>query len=216
MRKITCPSCAHVTSIDDAYCESSMTCGECGAELPLAPAPTRVSPRPSRSDGNTTSIWSVLGAPGSGAVRALWVGLLLVVISFGVKQVIISWSMWNLGTALEEPRLQAKRSAEIARLDDGSRARREAIHERYREQFEDLRGDSASASASALMKLQWFCYLKVVLDIVRLLGAILVLFAALHIVLDKSLGTWMKAYGVVCGGVALLTVVFGGLLTLVA
>ena len=85
----------------------------------------------------------------------------------------------------------------------------------YRERREDLRGDSAEAGASALLKLQWYFYLKIVLDLARLLGAALVLFSALHITVDRDQTAWTKAYGVVCGGVALLVVVLGGLVTLI-
>jgi hypothetical protein len=215
MRHVRCPSCDHVTIIDDDHVESTVACEECGVELSLDSVPTRSAEPPDRPAGSG-GVWSVLSSPGSGAVRALWMGLLLIVISFGVKQVIFSWSMWNLGTALEEPRLQAKRAAELAELGQGAgRAAREVIYDKYRRKFDELEGSSASAGASALLKLQWFCYLKILLDVIRMIGGILVLFAALHITLDPGAGSWLKAYGVVCGGVALVTVVLGGLLTLV-
>ncbi len=211
MSEIRCPSCSMVNEVGDAAPETQIACEGCDAPMIVPPA---APPAPPRAQG----LLCVLGSPGTGAVRALWVGLLLIVISFAVKQVIISWAMWNAGTALEEPRLEVKRSAEIAQLDDDDqdyRRRREEIHDYYRQKRDELAGESAGAAASALLKLQWYCYLKLFLDLLRLAGAVFVLFSALHIVVDRSQGTWIKAYGVVCAGVALLVVVLGGLVTLI-
>jgi len=72
----------------------------------------------SEAGGGAASILAVFASPGSGAVKALWLGLLLVAASFGVKQVLVSWSLKHLGTTLEEPKLEAARAAEYALLDE--------------------------------------------------------------------------------------------------
>lgn len=150
-----------------------------------------------------------------GIVDRLWLGLLFMIISFGVKQVLVDWSMWNLAGTLDEPRLDAERRAEMYKAErEGGRSSRRAIDEKYSRLREEIRGKSYDEGASALRKMQWYLYLKVVLDALRLVGAVMVLSAALRISMDETIGTWTKAYAVVCAAAALVSIVFGGLLTL--
>ncbi|MEE9394105.1 MAG: hypothetical protein V3W41_16520 [Planctomycetota bacterium] len=168
-------------------------------------------------------ILSVFGPPESGPARALWLGLVLIVIPFALKQVMVSTSMSSLGTVLEKPRLQAARAAEFAKIERDNIAvergrkddRWQEIDRRYDKLFEEIRGDEQEAAAAAILKLQWFFYLKIAFDLCRLLGSLLILFGAIHIAIDPKCNTWVKAYGVACGVAVMLTMTIGSLVTLI-
>ena len=50
------------------------------------------------------------------AVKLLKLGLILLLASFAVKQVLVSWSLKHIGSPLEVPRLNMEKQSEIAEL----------------------------------------------------------------------------------------------------
>lgn len=157
----------------------------------------------------------VMSAPGEGAVKALWVGLVLLIASFALKQLIISSSMWSLGTVLESPLIDLEYQAERAGLAAAgyNSDRADLMRQSHRLRSDKAEAKTMEAGVSSLRRLQWYCNLKLILDALRLIGAMLVLFAGLHIAVDTKRGTWIKAYSLVFSGAAMLAICLGGLLT---
>jgi hypothetical protein len=82
------------------------------------------------------------------------------------------------------------------------------------EDREEARADSMGAASSALSKMQWLFYVKFLLDLVRLAGAILIVFGALHLCADPVGGGSLRVFAVVCGGLALLSILWGGFMAM--
>jgi len=158
-------------------------------------------------------MFAVFEMPKDIAQKGLWLGLMLIVLSFALKQVMVGFAMANLGTALEEPKLHAEREAAL-NFAEKEMLETEEIRQKYQKLLKENRGETAAAAASAIAKLQWFCYLKFLLDLARLLGCILLVFAAFKIVSDPDTGTWTKALALVYGSLGLLSITLGSILTL--
>ncbi|MHC4393688.1 MAG: prefoldin domain-containing protein [Planctomycetota bacterium] len=197
----------------------------------------------------------VLLPPGPGAVRMLWLGLLLLIIPFAIKSTIVSWAVSGVGgTTIEGTRLGAKLGAKMddlaleaeeiefeqqfmerpkddASADDKKSYREdqekldkelEELRKEQREERRDLQADylpdireasneTAHATAFALRKLGWLRY-KWILDIAKLVGTVLVLFSAFHIVTEPDHDFALKAFAVTSGSLTLASILLGGLL----
>jgi len=224
MIHVTCPECStkHVVEegTESVACECGMTfliAG--GSEATQAPPPRQATARPHRpspSRGGIGDLMSVVTqGPSSGPQRSLWAGLLLILLSFSVKQGIISLASFNTGSALQGPKLMLQQEADMAGLspwEDEDRLNR--IRDRYQDRIQDAQEASVKGGAKALTKLQWFFYAKLILDIGKLLGVFLVVFASMQIVSDEDQPGALKQYATVCSGVVLLASLFGGLLAL--
>ncbi|MHC4829665.1 MAG: hypothetical protein ACYTFT_04815, partial [Planctomycetota bacterium] len=71
--------------------------------------------------------------------------------------------------------------------------------------------ETAHATAFALRKLGWLRY-KWILDIAKLVGTVLVLFSAFHIVTEPDHDFALKAFAVTSGSLTLASILLGGLL----
>jgi hypothetical protein len=123
-------------------------------------------------------------------------------------------------------KLEERHSAELSDLrrkyedKDGKfdfekvRSDREALDARFEEDRKEMRRKANWAGVSSLSKAQWFVFSKIFLDIAKLFGACLVVFAGLRIVADPEFSTSLKSYATVCAGITLLTVLLGGLVSL--
>ena len=237
--------------------------------------------------------FTVFGAPKKGgAAKAIWLGALVMIASFFVKQVMVDLSLYSVSGGMEESRLQlAQRVAnfeideeldelkdklsdleldapkmpddpddmekyqdkmkdhdeaelgcdvtfpkgfdawydrcvhdedvkdlkeKIADKEDDLKDKRKEIVKEYRPKIRDAGRSAKAAEASGIGRFQWTIYLKLFLDLLKVLGGALVVFGGLAINLDEEASTGAKAYAAVLGGVAFLSIVLGGLWTLIA
>lgn len=221
--------------------------------------PQGQSPRASRYQRPNTLL-EVLKSPEGGVVSALWLGLILLVASFALKQIFVDWTMTGINTGIEPQRLHQKKDAqlsslradigeiqdEIDDLDDEIDKEKDAdkkkklkderkdldkkktdlqkeqedemkdIERSFRAKIRNADIGSEYGQASALGNFQRMMWLKFLLDIVKLLGALLVIFSSLHITVDPAFSSGLKTYAVICGAIALFACTCGGLLTLIA
>lgn len=192
-----------------------------------------------------------------GAVTLFYIGIVLLITSFGLKQVWVDWMIRPGIDLVEEMKLAMEQDAEIADLRENIddidvklqflrpgpdadsdekkdiREEREELQKEQEELQKDLEEDmmkirksyaedgvgasidTKDATASAISRFQWALSFKLLVDLLKFAGAALVILSALGISLDPKLDTPIKAYAIVCGGVAFALVGLGGLFALV-
>ncbi len=111
--------------------------------------------------------------------------------------------------ALEEKVASLKTNR--ADLDKTLQPKRKKIRSKYRPQLREAERESSGATAFGIGLLQTTLTLKLVVDLVKLIGASLVVLAALRISVDPDASGGSKAYAAVLGGVAFISMVIGGL-----
>jgi hypothetical protein len=212
---------------------------------PRGPAGGGYGPPPSGGYGPTGPTRPMVGPPPGGPagpsplVSRLRQGLLLLVASFLLKQLLLGLAVFEVGGLLSEPKLRARRSGELAEKraeldeeygedwqfnrgggEDKEKARKEweefqkEIADEYDPKLRDLRGAMDRTAASLMGKAQWYTWLKIFLDLLRSLGAALVILTAVGISADPRCGTWTKVYAVSCGSFAVLGVLFANIFTM--
>jgi hypothetical protein len=85
--------------------------------------PQEVSPKADKPKqcAGSPDVLGVLKPPaGSSATVALWLGLMLIIISFGVKQIFFNWMVLGINTLMEPEKLSAYEQAKTSELDDDS------------------------------------------------------------------------------------------------
>jgi hypothetical protein len=224
--------------------------------------PPQAPPAPAKEKG----LLGTLAAPPGGAATALWLGIVVMILSFLLKQILVDLSLGGTASLLETGRLHAEMSVEIAEVDEAldsidgeiesleadvpkpptdpsqfdaftekqkqheekldklrkKRAekdeelepKRRQIRESYRPKLRSADRDASRGTASSLGKLQSTLGLKLVLDLLKLVGAVLVILSGLTICFDPRQTTGAKAYAAVLGGIAFLSTVLGGLYAL--
>src|SRR5688500_10975260 len=60
---------------------------------------------------------AALAPPPDGAVRMLWLGIVVMIASFLVKQILVDLSLGSTGHLLETSRLQAEQAVELSEVD---------------------------------------------------------------------------------------------------
>jgi len=192
--------------------------------------------RPTYCKSDCKTISDIFKMPSDGALLALWLGMVLLMSTFAIKQVMVSWTLTTVSDALEIPRLQAKQQAELEDvggdsserfgpfrdrdqgLDKSDQQREERakqrtdINKKYDIAIEKARKDMRWSAASGLHKAQWTLLLKMVLDLAKIVAYALILFASLRIVTDPVTSGTLKVYATVLGGITFLTCVLGGLI----
>lgn len=81
-----------------------------------APQPQPVPAQPSAPQAPPAQGGGGLGPP-SGAAKMLYFGLVMMLVAFGVKQILVNLSLNSSGNLLEKPKLTAKMGVEIAEID---------------------------------------------------------------------------------------------------
>jgi len=169
--------------------------------------------RPADSKAPCRTVSGIFQKPVDGAVLALWTGLMLLLASFAIKQVMVSWMLTNVSDALEYPRLQTKLEAEMGDLNENTTSKaREAIRAKYEADIEKAQKQMVWAGERAIHKAQWTVWLKCLLDLVKIASYALILFGSLRIVTDPVASGTLKVYATVLGGITFLTCVLGGLI----
>jgi len=189
--------------------------------------------------------------------------MILMVGSFGIKQVLVDFSLSSASSLLEAPRLEAEQREALSEIDaeldpinddiaelerdppkraddtgdqqfeeqrtnhqealqklqDARKDQSEKLEERrapvrneYRAKIREATRDAQSSVASGLGRAQWVLFLKTFLDLAQLLGSALVMFAGLHISLDKKKRGGAKAFATVMAGIAFVSLVIGSLI----
>lgn len=207
---------------------------------------------------------SGLGPP-AGAAKLLYIGLLLLIFSFAVKQVVVDLSLNSGSGMIEKQKLAVQMSAELAEIDaaldtidteiadlefsmpkapgaDAKKAdteeyqeqktksddkiaklkesraekdkdledKRKAVRKKYRPLLRDASRNEAASQASGLGKVQFLLFAKIILDILKIVGASMCILPALGIAADNEQSTGLKVYAAVIAGIALLAVILGG------
>ena len=252
--RVTCPTCSTEHTVEDGIQSVACDCGttlvvrreaEGGAAAPRESVPAGAGSRrhtAARGGGGGGLLDVILQGPASGPQRSLWAGLLLILLTFSVKQGIISWAYFNTGSALQQPKLELQRQALLAGLDwredenkiekiregdalgswlvgrfgesPGPLDRWLSGDDVYADRMDDAEGTTVRGGAKAITKLQWFFYTKLFLDMGKLLGVFLVVFGAMQIVSDNHQSSSEKQFATVCAGAVLMSTLFGGLLAL--
>ncbi|MFN3168043.1 MAG: hypothetical protein ACE37H_13365 [Phycisphaeraceae bacterium] len=266
--KFACPHCQHAIEASRRHVGHRVECPSCkqpivvpGAEASQAAAPTPPEPeeieleevgRPAgRRRSGRGGFVSVI-APPRGALGLLWLGLLLVMLSFTIKHLFVDVSITSVPGVFEYPRLVAKKQAEKFPLYDEVKKIEEEISESERGRFDDafeeggrdafreweerrdrqrkrlndardkaddaakkidekyeeeLRAAELAAIESGAAGLGWLqrgIWLKVLVDLPKLLGCFLIVFAAMPIVSDPEQQAPVKAYAIACSTVVLV------------
>jgi hypothetical protein len=198
-----------------------------------------------------------------GATKVMWVGVLLMVISFAFKQILVDISVQSAGKLLDRQRLRANQRAEIATIDSALdevkneiaeledtpndppksesdflaweakkkerdekmeklktkrndlektlQPKRKKVRDEYRPKIAEAERAETQAQASSMGKIQWTITLKLFVDMMKLIGASMVVLSALRINVDPDQSGGTKAYAAVLGGVAFISMVIGGI-----
>ncbi len=210
-----------------------------------------------------------LSAP-SGPAKVLWIGMVLMLVSFACKQILVDVSVQSIGGLIEVERLRSKERAEIAEvnaalddvdneiadiettplepptisdapgapppdytafeakkkerdekldklkkkkseIDKGLEPKRKKIRDEYRPKITEAERSLTQAAASGVGRIQTTLTLKLIVDLVKLIGATLVVLSALRMSVDPETSGGAKAYAAVIGGIAFISMVIGGI-----
>ncbi len=99
-------------------------------------------------------------------------------------------------------------------LNEKLEVRRQEIRRAYQPRIRAAERASGEAKATGLSSMQTALWMKLFLDFMRLVGATLVVLAALRITFDDTQKSGAKAYACVLGGIAFVSIAIGGLYTL--
>lgn len=80
-------------------------------------APQAAGPAPTPAGPKGPSVMSALGAPSAHAPKALWIGVLIILASFALKQIFVDLSLFSAGGIVSAEQLQLKQRAELAEID---------------------------------------------------------------------------------------------------
>jgi hypothetical protein len=87
-----------------------------GYGMQAAQAP-QAAPVPTPAGPKGPSVMSALGAPSAHAPKALWIGVLIILVSFALKQIFVDISLFSAGGMVSGEQLQLKQRAELAEID---------------------------------------------------------------------------------------------------
>jgi len=93
---------------------------------------------------------------------------------------------------------------QIRLTDEESRDKIEEINKKYEEKLEDARQDGLNAAASGLGWVQRGIWIKLLVDIPKLLGCLFIVFASMSIVSDPNQDGHVKTFATACSTVILL------------
>jgi hypothetical protein len=218
---------------------------------------------------------STLGPP-AGPARMLYIGLLLVLVSFAFKQFFVDLTLNSAGGLLEMDRLRAAQEVEINDIDsalddidaqidelqgDAPKTdkdkpdfrspdspppppkddsdkfkkfsekmeklqkersdkdkdledKRKDVKKKYRPLLREAGRSLDSSRASGIGKIQTTLLLKLLLDILKIFGAVLCIVSGLNIAANAEQSSHIKIFATVMAGVAFLAVIASGLSTL--
>jgi hypothetical protein len=221
-------------------------------------------PTPAPSAPKQPGVMHALSAPG-GIVKALWIGVVLMMLSFAFKQILVDVSVQSISGMIEKERLRAAERAELsvidapldpiddeiaalvakpptpptaeddddgkafskekkaydeqldelkkkrAELDKDLQPKRLKVQKEFRPRISEAERNATQSTASGVGRLQLTLTLKIIFDILKLIGGAMVILSALRISVDPEQQGGAKAYAAVLGGIAFLSMVVGGL-----
>lgn len=174
-------------------------------------------------------------------MKTVLLGLMLILGSWGMKQLLASFSLYGLGGALSTPVVEASKGAEIAkktvshRLDiyreqqekkPDSKLIKEAqeeisdvteeVSEKYAEKSISSQADSASGLSLATNTARWFLRTKILLDIVKMAGIFLIVLGSFRVLNDPMASPHNRWFAIVISSIILFSVLAAGVASLLA
>ncbi|MFO0616609.1 MAG: hypothetical protein U0414_28710 [Polyangiaceae bacterium] len=237
------------------------------AAAPAQPPPQQQLPAPPPRGPKEPS---ALGPP-SGPAKMLYIGLVLILFSFSIKQFFVDLTLKSSSGLFEVERLRAEQEvatneidAELDEIDaqidelqadspkppDAKSAdsmrdsdsysdkmkkfeekmekltkersnkdkdledKRKEIKKKYRPLMREAARSADSSRASGLGKIQLTLLFKLLMDLLKIAGALITVLSGLNIAANPDQSSHMKIFASVMAGVALLAVIAGGLSTL--
>lgn len=105
--------------------------------------------------------------------------------------------------------LEAKRD----KLQDKNKKERDELSKYYRDAMLYARQDTVHSTASVLGWLHWGAWLKLLLDLVKILAFFMILYSSLKLVADPQANGYQRTFAIAASTVVLLSLTMGGLLT---
>ena len=99
------------------------------------------------------------------------------------------------------------------KLDKDNSDALDDIRKRYRILKLEASTAATSSAASGLSMISLSVFLKLLLDFAKIFACFLVVNATMHIVVSDETNSSLKNFSIVCSGVVLISVIFGGALT---
>lgn len=175
--------------------------------------------------------------------HARWftIGLLMIVASWGVKQFFVSTAVFGLGGAIEGETVELDQDAELAdatreqqiqiaeeqakdepdygeieELSQEIMEEQEKLEKEYAVLKAEARADAASSTSTALWFAQIYLRTKVLLDLLKIAGVVLLVLGALGISRDESQPSHFRWFAVGSGAVVVLATLAWGFVTMLS
>ena len=105
------------------------------------------------------------------------------------------------------------RSARLPSFDEDLEDKRKEVRKKSRPLLRDAGRADTEASASAAGKVQTMVFFKLLMDVLKIIGAAICSVSALGIAVARNQPTSMKTYATVISEMAFVSVAAGGILT---